>query len=102
MAQPTGILVIGGLVKSMPKWGNVVATLGVVDADPGDSFTFALTDDISGFFEIVTSSIYMPQLYDRVLPSHNVPTLIGFSHCCCLLPTAHSIGCAAGCEIIRG
>src|SRR5690349_9335280 len=57
MAAPTDILVIGGLVNEQAKAGTVVATLAVVDADVGDTFTFTLTEDASGFFEIVDNEI---------------------------------------------
>src|SRR5262245_33678876 len=57
MAAPTDILVIGGLVNEQAQAGTVVATLAVVDADAGDTFTFTLTEDVSGFFEIVDNEI---------------------------------------------
>ena len=52
MAQPTNILVTGGLVKERAAAGTVVATLDAVDVDAGDTFSFALIDDASGGFEI--------------------------------------------------
>ena len=37
--------------------GTVVATLSTVDADAGDSHTYAITNDPSGFFEIVGDEV---------------------------------------------
>ena len=37
--------------------GTVVATLSTVDADTGDSHSYAITDDASGFFEITGNEI---------------------------------------------
>src|SRR5262245_18957845 len=56
MATPTDILVTGGLVNEQAAAGTVVASLAAVDADPGDTFMFALTDP-SGFFDIVGNEI---------------------------------------------
>ncbi|MDQ6434370.1 cadherin domain-containing protein [Mesorhizobium sp. LHD-90] len=57
MASPTDILVTGGIVGEGAPAGTVVAVLDAVDADAGDSFTYTLTDDLSGFFEIVGKNI---------------------------------------------
>ena len=45
MAFPTDILVTGGTVSEGAPAGTLVAVLGAVDADAGDSFTFALTSE---------------------------------------------------------
>ncbi len=54
---PTDITVAGGSVDENAAAGTVVATLGTVDADAGDTFTYSLTSDASGFFEIVGDEI---------------------------------------------
>src|SRR5262245_29113840 len=57
MAAPSDIQVTGGIVNEQAPAGTVVATLAAVDADSGDTFTFAITNDPSGFFEIVDNEI---------------------------------------------
>ena len=57
MASPTDILVAGGIVNEGAPAGTVVAVLNAEDPDSGESFTYALTGDLSGFFEIVGSEI---------------------------------------------
>ncbi len=37
--------------------GTVVANLSTIDADPGDTFTYTITSDPSGFFEIVGNEV---------------------------------------------
>ena len=37
--------------------GTVVATLGAVDPDAGDSFTYTLANDPSGMFEVVGNEV---------------------------------------------
>ncbi|MGI9383646.1 MAG: cadherin domain-containing protein, partial [Methyloligellaceae bacterium] len=54
---PTDIVATGGSVDENAAAGTVVATLATVDGDAGDSFTYALTSDPSGFFEIVGNQI---------------------------------------------
>ena len=54
---PTDITLVGGSVAENASSGTVVATLSTVDADAGDSFSYALTSDPSGFFEIVGNEI---------------------------------------------
>ncbi len=54
---PSDITLTGGSVDENASAGTVVATLATVDADSGDSFTYALTSDASGFFEIVGDQI---------------------------------------------
>ncbi len=49
--SPTDIVVAGGAVDENSVGGTVVANLSTVDADSGESFTYALTD-ASGLFEI--------------------------------------------------
>ena len=53
---PTDITVAGGSVVENAAGGTVVATLGTVDPDAGDSFTYTLTDP-SGKFEIVGNEV---------------------------------------------
>jgi Ca2+-binding RTX toxin-like protein len=49
---PTDIsLSASGIAENSPN-GTVVGDLSATDADPGDTFTFALTDDASGRFAI--------------------------------------------------
>ncbi len=57
MASPTDILVSGGIVREREINGVVIATLATVDADPGDTFTYAITNDPSGAFTIVGDEI---------------------------------------------
>ena len=54
---PSEIVVGGGEVEENAEGGTVVATLSAVDADAGDSFTYAITDDTSGLFEIVGNEV---------------------------------------------
>ena len=54
---PVDITLVGGSVNENASSGTVVATLSTVDADAGDSFSYALTSDPSGFFEIVGNEI---------------------------------------------
>ena len=54
---PTDIVVGGGSVDEDASGGTVVATLSAVDADAGDSFTFAITNDPSGFFEVIGNQV---------------------------------------------
>jgi len=44
-------------VNENTEAGTVVATLSSVDADAGDSHVYAITDDASGFFEIVGNEV---------------------------------------------
>ena len=53
---PTDITVAGGSVMENAAGGTVVATLGTVDPDAGDSFAYTLTDP-SGKFEIVGNEV---------------------------------------------
>ena len=53
---PTDITVAGGSVVENAAGGTVVATLGTVDPDAGDSFAYTLTDP-SGKFEIVGNEV---------------------------------------------
>jgi Ca2+-binding RTX toxin-like protein len=53
---PFDITVVGGSVIENAAGGTVVATLGAIDPDAGDSFTFTLTDP-SGKFEIVGNEV---------------------------------------------
>ena len=59
---PTDITVGGGSVDENATTGTVVATLSTVDADAGDTFTYALVDGsgipvTDGNFEIVGNEI---------------------------------------------
>ena len=54
---PTDILLTGGSVDEDAAAGTTVATLSTVDADAGDSHTYAITNDPSGFFEIVGDQV---------------------------------------------
>ena len=54
---PTDITLTGGSVDENASSGTVVATLSTVDADAGDSFSYAITNDPSGFFEIVGDEV---------------------------------------------
>ena len=54
---PTDITLTGGSVDENAASGTVVAILSTVDADAGDSHTYAITNDPSGFFEIVGNEV---------------------------------------------
>ena len=54
---PTGIRVSGGSVSENSAAGTVVARLGAVDADAGDSFTYSIANDPSGMFEVVGNEL---------------------------------------------
>ena len=55
--DPTDITLTGGSVDENAAAGTVAATLSTMDADSGDSFSYAITSDPSGFFEIVGNEI---------------------------------------------
>ena len=55
--NPTDITLTGGSVDENASAGTTVATLSTVDADAGDSHTYAITNDPSGFFEIVGNEV---------------------------------------------
>ena len=54
---PTDLTFTGGTVDENASGGTVVATLGATDADAGDSHSYAITGDPSGFFEIVGNEV---------------------------------------------
>ena len=54
---PTDITVAGGSVQENAAAGTVVATLGATDPDAGSTFTYTLSSDPSGKFEIVGDEI---------------------------------------------
>ena len=54
---PTDITLSGGAVDENAPQGTVAAVLSTVDADAGDSHTYAITNDPSGFFEIVGNEV---------------------------------------------
>ena len=54
---PTDILVSGGTVDENSGSGTVVATLNAVDENVADTFTYTITDDASGAFEVVGNEI---------------------------------------------
>ena len=51
--NPTDITLTGGSVDENAAAGTTVATLSTVDADASDTHTYAITNDPSGFFEVV-------------------------------------------------
>ena len=57
MKTPTDITLTGGSVDENAAAGTTVATLSTVDADAGDSHTYAITNDPSGFFEVVGNEV---------------------------------------------
>ena len=59
---PTGIAVTGGSVDEDALAGTVVATLDGIDPDAGDVFSFELTSDPSGLFEIVDDEVRLAPL----------------------------------------
>ena len=54
---PTDITVVGGSVDENAAAGTRVATLGAVDPNAADTFSFALTSDPSGYFEVVGNEV---------------------------------------------
>ena len=74
---PTDITLTGGSVDENAAAGTTVATLSTVDADAGDSHTYAITNDPSGFFEIVGDEVRVVgcrrrhRLRDRPVPRHH-------------------------------
>ena len=54
---PTDLTVTGGTVQENAAAGTVVATLGATDPDAGSTFTYTLTADPSGKFEVVGDEI---------------------------------------------
>ena len=52
-SPPTELTVDGGSVEENAPSGTVVAILGAVDPDSTGGFTYALTSDPSGMFEVV-------------------------------------------------
>ena len=72
---PTDITVAGGSVQENAAAGTVVATLGATDPDAGSTFTYSLTSDPSGKFEIVGNEIRLKTgatLDYETATSHNV------------------------------
>ena len=56
-AAPTGVTLTGGTVEENASAGTVVGTLGALDADSGDTHSFALTGGATQLFELVGSQI---------------------------------------------
>ena len=56
---PTDITPDSTSVNEGAVAGTQVATLGAVDADAGDTFSYALVNDPSGFFEVVGDHVYV-------------------------------------------
>ncbi|CUX34063.1 Hemolysin-type calcium-binding region (fragment) [Agrobacterium sp. NCPPB 925] len=72
---PTDILVTGGTVAENSPAGTVVATLVSIDADPGDTATFALVSGETGSFELVGKEIRVKAAADidyEVARSHEL------------------------------
>ena len=73
--NPTDITLTGGSVNENAAAGTTVATLSTVDADAGDSHTYAITNDASGFFEIVGDEVRVAAGADidfEVAQSHDI------------------------------
>ena len=72
---PTDITVAGGSVQENAAAGTVVATLGATDPDAGSTFTYTLSSDPSGKFEVVGNEIRLKAgatLDYETATSHNV------------------------------
>jgi Ca2+-binding RTX toxin-like protein len=72
---PTGIAITGGSVEENANGGTVVARLTAADADAGDTFTYSLTGDASGNFEIVGNELRVKAgaaIDYETAPSHQV------------------------------
>ncbi len=54
---PTGLTVEGGSVQENAAAGTVAATLAAIDPDSTTGFTYSLTSDPSGLFEVVGNEI---------------------------------------------
>ena len=54
---PVDITVAGGSVEENAAAGTVVATLAALDPNSGDTFSYALTSDPSGYFEVVGNEV---------------------------------------------
>jgi len=54
---PTGIAVSGGALEENADAGTIVATLTAIDADVGDTHSFAITGGATGQFEIAGNQI---------------------------------------------
>ena len=54
---PADITVAGGSVQENAAAGTVVATLAAIDPNAGDTFSYALTSDPSGSFEVVGNEV---------------------------------------------
>ena len=54
---PTDITLTGGSVNEGATAGTTVATLSTVDADASNSFSYSITSDPSGFFDISGNQI---------------------------------------------
>ena len=54
---PVDITVAGGSVEENAAAGTVVATLAALDPNAGDTFSYALTSDPSGYFEVVGNEV---------------------------------------------
>ena len=74
---PTDILVTGGTVTENASAGTLVATLDATDPDLGETFTFELVGDPSGFFEVVDNEVRVAAgaLIDFETASDHVVTL---------------------------
>jgi Ca2+-binding RTX toxin-like protein len=58
-AAPTGVTLTGGTVEENAVAGTVVGTLGALDADSGDTHSFALTGGATNLFELIGSEIHV-------------------------------------------
>ena len=54
---PTDLAFAGNAVNENAAAGTVVSTLSTTDPDAGDSFTYTLANDPSGFFEVVGNEV---------------------------------------------
>src|SRR4029079_17168084 len=84
---PTDLTMSGGTVQENAAAGTVVATLGATDPDAGSSFTYALTSDPSGKFEVVGDEIRLKagaSLDHEAASSHQLQVTVtaagGLSH----------------------
>ena len=72
---PTDITLTGGSVNENATAGTTVATLSTVDADASNSFSYTITSDPSGFFEISGNQIQVKagaSIDYETATSHNV------------------------------
>ncbi|MET0193871.1 MAG: cadherin domain-containing protein, partial [Hyphomicrobiaceae bacterium] len=76
---PSDIAVVGGSVQENAAAGTVVATLGAVDPNTADTFSYVLTSDPSGSFEVVGNEVRVKAGADldyETATSHDITVMV--------------------------